>query len=175
MFSITKNDTSYITDAKSINKYLTSRNIRKLFHIISVKFDYISDISDKDIFLWNTHLISQFCVFLQVLLLTMNWNKIFRLCKSLNNFKFLLASVSWNMNFIHRFINNMTAMFNKFINDCSNSFFITRNRISWNDYKVTWTYCNLSVVWIRHSWKCRHRLALTSSSNENYLLLWIFI
>ena len=86
VLSVTKNDTSDITNAKTVNEHLACLNRRKLFHIILVDFKNTSDITDINVLAFHTEKHCKVGMFSEVFLFAVNRDKILWLYKLLHDF-----------------------------------------------------------------------------------------
>ena len=151
MFSVSENDRTNVTDSETVNENSASRNLRGNAHLSAVCFDNIAYFTNDDIFLRNTHLESKSCVLFKVLVLAMHGNEEFRLGEREHKFKFLLTSMTRNVDLVHSFVYYFCARFHEFVHNTGNVFFVAGNRGSRDYDEVHRRYVDLFVVVHSHS------------------------
>ena len=73
------------------------------------------------------------------------------------------------MNIVHRLVNNFRTCTEKLVYDLCYKLFVARDRICTYYNEIIRSYRNVSVLVHSHSRERRHRLALTSRRDKNYL------
>ena len=172
MLTVTKNDIAYISYSKSVNQDRTCVYGSCYLCALVVKLQNISGCKNKDILFRNSQFFYYILLGCQMSVFTMNRNCIFRFNQRIDQFDFLLACMSGNMNILE---DNFCTLHGKFIDNLGYRFLISRNRIGTENNRII-RFNHDFLVDIRcHTGKRSHRFTLASCCNQHYLLIRIIL
>ena len=106
----------------------------------------------------------------QVTPFTVNWHGVLWTCCVVEEQQLAAVAVTRSVNFSFLISDNLSTNLGQHVDDAKDSFLVTRNQGRGEDDEVTITYRDLTVLAACHTGQRRHRLSLSTGSDEQHLV-----